>query len=959
MAALAWGASTAGAPGPASAQAVRDLRLGWQTIETQHFLIHYHEPLGHLARRVALVAERAHRILVPVLRHEPAEQTQIILTDDTDSANGSATALPRNTMTLFATAPSDLSPLADYDDWMTFLVTHEHTHILHLDNWSGFPALVNAILGKSYTPNTNAPRWLIEGFAVHEESSHTSGGRLRSAIFDMYLRMDALEGRLLRIDQLSNSVDRWPHGNVWYLYGSRFVEFMTDRYGRQILGEFAEAYGQSVVPYGLNRTIARSTGKTFVQMYDEFLAALREQAARRAARIEREGRVEGRCLTRHGEVTRSPRFLDGERIAYFSRDGYDLATIRVVDADGDGSPRNVARVAGETYLSPTPDGGMVWGTPTNHRDIYFFYDLYRQGPDDRRPRRLTQGRRAREPDVSPDGRRVAFTINGAGTTHLAVAELRDVPGTTRILLRSRRYEQVYTPRWSPDGRTVAISRWTRGGYRDIQLVDVATGAIRKVTEDRAFDSGPAWAPDGQTLYWSSDRTGIPNIHAVDLVTGEMRQITHVVGGAFSPDVSPDAERLVYVGYSTYGFDLHVLDLRPDRSRPAAEFPDVRPPSSEPEQIAAVGARRYRPAETLWPLAYQVEIGEDAFGSEVAFSTNGSDAAGFHAYQLRVGFGVERWNVNANGSWTFRRLPTPITLSLFHTEAPRNDLVIGGVRRTYASRVIGGSARIGYTFLGQFHANSLSASYSVSHVAPAQTVRLDFDPNDPLPSLPELGFRSRLRLRWTFSDVARTRYDITPSYGRRLSAEVSGTHPRLGNERYQALALTWSGTQYLENPWVELHVLAVRYAGGISFGDAPARSVFSVGGFPDTTLLEQLRDATTLGGAALRGYPPFAQVGTQYHLAQAEYRFPIVRPQVGPYTHPVYLNRIYGNVFTDAGTAFGDQGLAVDEVLVGVGAEVLVDFTLGYFLAYTLRVGYARGLMAGGEHQVYGHLGVPF
>ncbi|HJK96127.1 MAG TPA: hypothetical protein RMF84_02840 [Polyangiaceae bacterium LLY-WYZ-14_1] len=956
---LALGALAMGPVPIAHGQAVRDLRLDWLTVETRHFVIHYHEPLGHLARRVALVAERAHATLSPLYRHDPAERTQVILTDDTDAANGAATALPRNTIFLFASAPSDLSPLADYDDWMTFLVTHEHTHVLHLDNWSGFPALVNAIFGKVYAPNANAPRWLIEGFAVHEESAHTAGGRLRSSIFDMYLRMDALEGRLLRIDQLSNSVDRWPHGNVWYLYGSYFVEFIADRYGRQVLGEFAEAYGRSLVPYGLNRTISQSTGKSFVALYDEFLATLRERYGRQAARVEAEGRVEGRRVTFHGEITRSPRFIDARRIVYYASDGRDYPVLRTLDLVEGGAPENLARANAEAYVSPTPEGGLVWGTTTDHRDIYFYYDLYHRPAEGGPAERLTEGLRAREPDVSPDGKQVAFTVNGAGTTHLAVAHLADVPGTKRILLRSRRYEQVYTPRWSPDGRTIAVSRWSRGGYRDIHLIDVGSGAVRKLTEDRAFDTGPAWSPDGGTLYWSSDRTGIPNIHAMDLATGETTQVTHVVAGAFSPDVSPDGRRLVYVGYSTYGFDVHVLDLAPGVGRPAAVFPDVRPPASEPSQVAALRSRRYRVVDTLAPQAWSLEIGEDGYGTEVAAAVTGSDAAGFHLYDLRVGVGVERWNVNASGSWTIQRSPAPVTFNLFHTEAPRSDLVIGGARRVYPSRVIGGSANVSYGFRGQFHRNDLSLSYALSHVQPAQTVRLNFDPNDPLPLLPELGYRARLRVRWGFSDVVRTRYDITPSWGRRIQAAVSLADPRLGNEPGTALALTWSATQYVENPWAQYHVLALRYAGGTSFGDDGVRDVFGIGGFPDVAILDQLLDSTFLGGSALRGYPPFVQVGTRFHQAQAEYRFPIARPQVGPQTLPIYLNRLYGNVFVDAGIAHGDEGFRPGDVLVGVGAEVLVDFTLGYRLGYTLRFGFARGLMAPGESQVYGHLGFPF
>ena len=111
----------------------------WRTIETAHFQIHYTEPLGDVAHKVAVSAERAHAVLTVALRHEPATQTHIVLIDDSDSSNGFASVLPRNDITLFASAAPDTSVLADHDDWLFDLVLHEYTHIVHLDTISGLP----------------------------------------------------------------------------------------------------------------------------------------------------------------------------------------------------------------------------------------------------------------------------------------------------------------------------------------------------------------------------------------------------------------------------------------------------------------------------------------------------------------------------------------------------------------------------------------------------------------------------------------------------------------------------------------------------------------------------------------------------------------------------------------------------------------------------------------------------
>ena len=236
------------------------LELDWWTISTKHFRVHYDRTLEPIARRVASLAETIHERVADALGYKPSELTEIVLTDDTESANGSATALPYNTIRLYVTAPSDLSTIGDYDDWYTELVTHEYTHITHLDKISGLPRSVNAILGKTLAPNQTLPRWITEGIAVVSESYHTTGGRIRSNLFDMYLRADVIEDNIATIDQFSNDAYRWPQGDLWYLYGSKFLQWITDVYGINTIRAISADGSSEIIPWGLNRTVRRATG---------------------------------------------------------------------------------------------------------------------------------------------------------------------------------------------------------------------------------------------------------------------------------------------------------------------------------------------------------------------------------------------------------------------------------------------------------------------------------------------------------------------------------------------------------------------------------------------------------------------------------------------------------------------------------------------------------------------------
>ena len=104
-------------PSTGAAQ-LRDRSVRWRTVNTEHFAVHYPAHLGPVARRAGYALERAHARVSPVVENEMSGRVQVTLSDDSESANGLATALPYDAIRLFATAPEDMSALADFDDWL-------------------------------------------------------------------------------------------------------------------------------------------------------------------------------------------------------------------------------------------------------------------------------------------------------------------------------------------------------------------------------------------------------------------------------------------------------------------------------------------------------------------------------------------------------------------------------------------------------------------------------------------------------------------------------------------------------------------------------------------------------------------------------------------------------------------------------------------------------------------------
>ena len=128
---------------------------------------------------------------------------------------------------------------------------------------------------------------------------------------------------------------------------------------------------------------------------------------------------------------------------------------------------------------------------------------------------------------SSDGKRIAFGDRDAkGDLHVFVVAAdgsgrRPVTGAAHPSVR----EQM--PAWSPDGARLAVQAGARGEPAHIWVVDVATGAGRKLAPhtEPYQDEVPAWFPDGQRIAFQSDRTGRMEIWVMNADGTEPRQVT--------------------------------------------------------------------------------------------------------------------------------------------------------------------------------------------------------------------------------------------------------------------------------------------------------------------------------------------------------------------------------------------------------------------------------------------------
>lgn len=100
---------------------------------------------------------------------------------------------------------------------------------------------------------------------------------------------------------------------------------------------------------------------------------------------------------------------------------------------------------------------------------------------------------------------------------------------------------VGSPRWSPDGRWLALD-CAKGGYQ-IYVVSADGGTPRPLTDHPADGNTPGWSRDGRWVYFASDRSGRYEVWKAPKDGGAAVQVTRSGGGtAFE---SPDGKYIYY------------------------------------------------------------------------------------------------------------------------------------------------------------------------------------------------------------------------------------------------------------------------------------------------------------------------------------------------------------------------------------------------------------------------------
>jgi TolB protein len=179
------------------------------------------------------------------------------------------------------------------------------------------------------------------------------------------------------------------------------------------------------------------------------------------------------------------------------------------------------------------------------------------------------------PVWSPDARSLAFTSFKGG-----------YPDLYRVFPFERRPDQTLaafaginsSPAFSPDGRSLAMTL-SKDGNPEIYVLNLASGALRRLTRHAGIDTEPTWSPTGDQIAFVSDRGGTPHIYVMDAQGANVRPLT---SGGFQtqPRWSPRGDQIAYTQRAG-GHDIWVVDADGSNPRRLTSSGDNESPTWSP------------------------------------------------------------------------------------------------------------------------------------------------------------------------------------------------------------------------------------------------------------------------------------------------------------------------------------------------------------------------------------------
>lgn len=484
----------------------------WKVLNAPHYEIFFYDGEENLAARAAVIAEDAYLRLSRTLQHEIKKKIPFILyasPNDFQQTNIADGLIGEGTGGFSEPLRNRMVlPYPGDNAAFVHVINHELVHVFMFD--VAYKSMAEGAARRALFP---IDLWFAEGAA---EYFSTENGIDKNT--DMWMRDATIYDWIVPLDRLYG-------GYQVYRQGQSAMFYLAETYGRPKTVEFFKAVGRA---RNVNRALQATIGLDTHDFSEAWQRWLRRTYWPAYPDLIEADEI-GRRMTDHAkghyyfaqQPTLSP---DGSRIAFFSdRKGFV-----------------------KLFLMDVADGSILSTMATGYRnDRFLSFHSYNSGMG-----------------FSPDGRRLAVLAKSGGDEVLYVLRVPDGKILQDIRLP---VDIASSPNWSPrDDRVVLVG--SQDGATDLLLVDLESEAVRRITEDLASESNPAWFPDGRRIVYSAYPNTVIDVGFHQTPEGKT-QMTVVDFSREGNVTRQNASRDIYVLDLESGEIEKIIDTSGDDSSP--------------------------------------------------------------------------------------------------------------------------------------------------------------------------------------------------------------------------------------------------------------------------------------------------------------------------------------------------------------------------------------------------------
>lgn len=921
----------------------------WQSIDSPHFVLHYRPKNTDFTHHLAFIAESVHHQLTPLMKWTPKRKTHIVVNDTTDQSNGAAIPLPYNQFYIYMSAPTQ-GELLDQTSWSEQVFTHEYTHILHLDQVAGKPALLRNLFGRTTSlltpftfPELFAPHWSSEGIAIYAESQK-GFGRNHNGIFESKMRLEVQRGLRSFSEEsyegYSNS--RWPFGQV-YLYGAYFYQFVADTYGKDKVIEYITQYNNHLIPWRMNQRAKQTFGLSNADLWHAFQSYLATRFQPQIKQIAQKGITQGRSLNEtpfyNHLLTRGP----NNAIIYYHDDRISEPQIR--QALPNGEITTLLAMGDVTDLDWDNQQGLLISKQSICRNKNQYNDLYQYQPSTQTLTRLTECARLPRAKWHPNHQDIfAIHLNG-GHSDLVKVEAK---GHLLRYTQLKAEETLGQFDISADGQQVVASLHTPDQGWQLALLNLSTLKWQLLTHNSEKPSNPQFNTANDQVYYLADTAQQVELKSIALnnqtITTWSNSLGHVVDYALiDTDTQPSSTGFWLSEYESEQHQLKWVaqptqfNVQDGAAQTPPNLAQLIPPQANSQVLA--NARDYNPMETLRPTGWVPFYRQTDNTTQAGASFMGQDILGFHQYSLTPLL----YRIHANGeSQANEAMQLGGTLSYRYHQKYEIDFNRDITQLTFTNATPTNDT----TWLQAAYTQHINQDSYTAKLTAGFTYQTDSLTDDKL--------QIKLKQRSVLSGI-QGHYNTVSLHPHGISL-TDGWVTNLALESY--LAGDYSG-QFASIQASHYHDFGqgrtLKLSGFFGQGGANTRPM-QLGAFYGVNT--ELPLITRIGqrNVPLRGYPLHEQLrATQVQSWTLEYRKPLTRLYDGFNNVPLGLGKLSGRVFFDTGAT---QKLHYYNTL---GAELCAEWLIGYdSITLPIALGVAQGLDKQlGESQIYLQLGMGF